>query len=125
MDKNGTSFAKTATALLRGRSMIYVRNNDLSLAKMKSDSRMKCSLRFFLYGKDHFRQSECAVLRRRRQPHGWNKGVTRSFIQNATCFPNVLISAHVNQNAKLERAARLDDTILLMHYSPWLKRNNL
>ena len=36
-----------------------------------------------------------------------------------------MISAHFNQNAKLERVARLDDTILLMHYSPWLKRNNL
>ena len=48
MDKNGTSFAKTATALLRGQSMAYVRNNGLSLAKMKSASRMMYSLRFFV-----------------------------------------------------------------------------
>ena len=76
MDKNGISIAKTATALLRGQSMAYVRNNGLSLTKMKSASRMKYSLRF-LYGKDHFRQSECAVLRRRRLPHGCVEGVAK------------------------------------------------
>ena len=34
MVKNDTFFAKTVTALLRGRSMIYNRNNGFAFAKM-------------------------------------------------------------------------------------------